>query len=149
AYINGTYGAWSPAGTFNVEPPNTDCAAETRHYQPSAGAPLQSPTLRAPINKAIMPNGSWDRSQSYHWFFEWQWTDGADYYELEIIDPKGNRIATLQTTATDLRYTLDYPYNQYPEDWQWRVRAYGRGHWSPWSPNATFTLERSATQTCN
>ena len=149
ANVNGMYGAWSQVGAFQVEPSNTDCPAVTQQYLPTVAKPLSSPILRSPIDYNRVVNHAGGSPGKYHWFFEWDAVEGADLYQLELIGPKGTTVQIFETPISKYRYELEFPSNQYEENWQWRVRANGQGQWSPWSPKATFVLERLGPVICD
>lgn len=126
----------TPAAPAPAAPAETETPAPSLHQAAGQGAQLatplmvpQAPVLKAPGDGATLTG----RSVS----FQWEAVEGAEGYELEIIDNKtgayffkgalGN-----VTTLTQRGFEDD------GSSYRWRVRARGKGGWGAWSAYRNF-----------
>lgn len=86
------------------------------------GAPIAAPVLVSPADNA--------NSKSTSVMFEWKITNGADNYELKIIDSEDNIYRTISLGSATASIQHDLLNNAH---FRWQVRGGNDDKWSDWS----------------
>ena len=112
------------------------------------------PELDLPEESTEMDNGCENGDDSIKWEFSWFQVQGADQYQIEILNGREELVISQTTEAHEFSYECKDNSNEisgcdiYPSDyqsWHWRVRAGNADHgdimWSDWSETRPFNIE--------
>lgn len=112
--------------------------ASSVHESAVGDAPIQL----FPDARAVLENGSRDRTRLREWTFEWQPVRGASHYHLFVIGPSARNPAIdldslTATTHSDSREGAIF---RNLKNWRWKVRARIDGEWGRRSDVRTFDV---------
>ena len=120
---------------------------------------VESPELLLPEDGAIMDNGAavwngeeWIWLDTVDWFFDWEDSEGAEYYNIYAAfdDDRESGTDSSEPIIDSISLNSEYSLSEYRQYYQesaviWRVRAFRDGLYSSWSEERTFNIEaRSA-----
>jgi hypothetical protein len=104
--------------------------------------PAEGPRLLSPTDRAVLPNGHSDWSDSPEWHFDWEDLPGATQYDLYVAYSTAVDPLVDDDDLTESSYTMAFKGNLSRHyGWIWKVRAKVAGVWTEWSETRTFDVE--------
>jgi hypothetical protein len=115
---------------------------------------ILSPELLYPRENTLMDNGCDSANDPIQWDFRWSQVEGANQYEIEILDGQDELVISQTTEAYEFSFECSDNSNEFPgcviyasdyRNWHWRVRAGNADHgdilWNDWSETRSFNVE--------